>query len=60
MDNTRKVHLGGLFVVAVIWAVCGLTAKDPLWAGKAIALSSLVLLGVALADMVIRRGVEKS
>ncbi|MBR9681730.1 MAG: hypothetical protein GOV00_02940 [Candidatus Altiarchaeota archaeon] len=60
MDRTKRVYLGGLVVIALIWLYTGLTATDPLWAGKAIALSSLVLLAVALIGLVTKDGVEKS
>ena len=53
------LYLGGFGIIALIWIITGITAKDPLWGGKAIIWSSIVLLGVALAGIVIRRGMEK-
>ena len=45
--------------MAIIWIITGLTARDPLWGGKAITYSMFVLLAVALADFVIRKTPEE-
>ena len=52
MDRTKIVSLGGLALIVIIWIISALTAKDALWAGKAIALSAPVLLIVALVNLV--------
>ncbi|MBR9681113.1 MAG: hypothetical protein GOU98_04825 [Candidatus Altiarchaeota archaeon] len=50
----------GLSVVVGIYIFSYLTAKDPFWSGKATFFAMFVLLGIAIFDMVIKNGMEKS
>ncbi|HDR53247.1 MAG TPA: hypothetical protein ENN60_01040 [archaeon] len=60
MMNRKRVYLGGITLMALIWLFSFLTRKDALWAGQAMTWSALVMLAVALAGLVVKDGMEKS
>jgi len=48
----------GLLILIYIWSF--ITARDVFWVGKATFFAMFVLLGIALYDLVIKNGMEKS